>query len=99
MSKKFEKWDEFESKLNITPEQEIAIELEMNIIKETIEARKKLNITQNELSKKTGIKQPAIARFENGTHSPTINTLIKMLVPMGYGIKVVDLNDKKKKQR
>lgn len=97
MNKKFEKWEDFEKKLNITSEEEIEINLEMDIIKATIEARKSLNITQTELSKRTGIKQPAIARFENGTHSPTINTLIKLLVPMGYGIKVVNLKNNKRK--
>ena len=97
MSKKFEKWEEFEEKLNLTPEQEIEIALEMDIIKATIEARKSLNMTQSELSRKTGIKQPAIARFENGSHSPTISTLIKMLVPMGYGLKIVSLKNCKRK--
>ena len=97
MSKKFEKWEEFEEKLKLTPEQEIEISLEMYIIRATIEARKSLNMTQSELSRKTGIKQPAIARFENGSHSPTISTLIKMLVPMGYGIKIVPLKNSKRK--
>lgn len=97
MNKKFEKWEEFEEKLNLTPEQEIEISLEMDIIKATIEARKSLNMTQSELSRKTGIKQPAIARFENGSHSPTISTLIKMLVPMGYGIKIVSLKNSRRK--
>ena len=97
MNKKFEKWEEFEEKLNLTTEQEIEISLEMDIIKATIEARKSLNITQSELSRKTGIKQPAIARFENGSHSPTISTLIKMLVPMGYGIKLVPLKKSRRK--
>ena len=97
MNKKFEKWEEFEEKLKLTPEQEIEISLEMDIIRATIEARKSLNMTQSELSRKTGIKQPAIARFENGSHSPTISTLIKMLVPMGYGIKIVSLKNSKRK--
>ena len=97
MSEKFESWNEFEKELNITPEQEIEIRLEMDIIKATIEARKNAKISQSELSRKTRIKQPAIARFEKGLHSPTISTLIKMLVSMGYGIKVVPLKGKKKK--
>ena len=97
MNKKFDNWNEFEKELDITQEQEIAIKLEMDIIKATIEARKELNMTQSELSRKTGIKQPAIARFENGTHSPTISTLIKLLVPMGYGIKVVSLKNNRRK--
>ncbi len=97
MNKKFESWNEFEKKLNITPEQEIEIRLEMDIIKATIEARKNMKLSQSELSRKTGIKQPAIARFEKGTHSPTINSLIKILVPMGYGLKVVPLKGEKNK--
>lgn len=97
MSEKFESWNEFEKKINLTPEQEVEVKLEMDIIKATIEARKNTNISQSELSKKTGIKQPAIARFEKGLHSPKISTLIKMLVPMGYGIKVVPLKNQRKK--
>lgn len=97
MSRKFEKWEEFEKNLDITPEQEAEIRLEMDIIKATVEARKKSRISQSELSRITGIKQPAIARFENGTHSPKISTLIKMLVPLGYELRIVPLNNKKNK--
>ena len=94
MSKKFENWNDFEKSLNINEEQEEQIQFEMDLIRATVEARKKANISQNELSKRTGIKQPAIARFENGTHSPTISTLIKMLVPMGYTLKIVPIKRK-----
>lgn len=97
MSKEFEKWEDFEKKLDITPEQEAEIRLEMDIIKATVEARKKAKISQSELSRRTGIKQPAIARFENGTHSPNISTLIKMLVPLGYGLRIEPLKNKNKK--
>lgn len=94
MNEKFTEWDEFEKELNITPEQEEEIKLEMNIINATIKARREAKISQNELSRKTGIKQPAIARIEKGTHSPTVNTLIKVLYPMGYTIEVVPLKKK-----
>ena len=96
MNRKFKKWEEFEENLNITDEEEAKINLEMDIIRATIEAREKANLSQSELSRKTGIKQPAIARVESGTHSPTISTLIKLLVPIGYTIKVVPLNPKRK---
>ena len=98
MSREFQKWEDFEKELNITKEQEIEIKLEMDLIREIIEARKKAKLSQSELSRKTGIKQPAIARFENGLHSPKIATLIRMLVPMGYGIKIVPLNNDNKKK-
>lgn len=42
MSKKLKKWEDFEQELNITPEQEAEIQLEMDLIEATIEARKKV---------------------------------------------------------
>ena len=99
MGKKFRKWEDFEKELNITPEQEAEIQLEMDLIEATIEARKKSNLSQRELSKKTGIKQPAIARIESRSRSPQATTLIKLLYPMGYNIRVVPLKKKKIKKR
>lgn len=92
MKEKFTTWDEFEKTLNITPEQELEIQLEMDIINATIEARKKNNLTQRELSKKSGVKQPVIARIEKCVNSPQTSTLIKLLYPMGYTIRVVPID-------
>ena len=44
MSEEFKSWEEIEKELNITSEQEAEIQLEMDIIKATIEARKKSNL-------------------------------------------------------
>ena len=93
---RFITWDEFEKECNITPEKEAAIQFEMSLIKAEIEARERLNITQEELSKKSGIKQPAIARFEKRKHSPTASTLIRLLYPLGYTLAVVPLEKPKK---
>ena len=91
MSEKFTNWKDFEKELEITPEQEEEIQLEMDIIKATVEARKQNNLTQRELSKKSGIKQPVIARIEKYVNSPQTSTLIKLLYPMGYTLRVVPL--------
>ena len=64
-----------------------SIELNDNI-KKFIEEK---NLTQQQLSDISGIKQPAIARIENGTNSPMVSTLMKMLYSMGYTLKVVPL--------
>ncbi len=87
MSKKFTTWDEFEKELNITPEQELEIQLEMDIIKATIEARKKNNLTQRELSEKSGVKQPAIARIEKGINSPRNKYVNKTIISIRLYIK------------
>lgn len=99
MDKKFTEWNEFEKKLNITPEEEELIKLEMDIINATIEARKENNLTQRELSRLSGIKQPVIARIEKHTNSPRIDTLFKLLYPMGYTIRIVPLEQMKNNKK
>lgn len=95
MSEKFKNWEDFEKELNITPEQEAEIQLEMDLIKAIIETRKKSKLSQRKLSEKTGIKQPAIARIERRSRSPQVTTLIKLLYPMGYTIRIVPLEEDK----
>lgn len=94
MCKKLQTWDEFEKELKITSEQEEEIQFEMELIRATVEARKNKKMSQEELSQKTGLKQSAIARVENGTHSPTASTLIKILYPLGYTLKIVPIDKK-----
>lgn len=90
-NKRYESWEEVREELNISEEQEAEIQLEKDIIEATIEIRKKSKLTQRDLSKKSGVKQPVIARIEKCVNSPQMNTLIKLLYPMGYTIRVVPL--------
>ena len=62
---KFKNWKDVKKELDFTPEEIEEMELEKEIIKATIEARKKANLTQQELSEKSGIIQPSIAKIEN----------------------------------
>lgn len=92
---KFKTWGEVRKELDFTPEEEEEIRIETEIIQATIEAREKSKVTQTELSKITGLKQSVIARVEKGVHSPCISTLVKILTPIGYTIKVVPLKNHK----
>lgn len=89
-------WEDVKRDLKITSAQEEEIKLEEAIIEATIEAREKSNLTQRELSKISGIRQPVIARIEKGVNSPQTNTLMKLLYAMGYTLKVVPLKKDKK---
>lgn len=93
-NKPYKTWEEIRKNLNIDKEQEAEIQLEKDIIEATINARKKCNLTQRELSIKSGVKQPVIARIERNINSPQTNTLIKILYPMGYTIRVVPIDKK-----
>ena len=86
-------WKDVKNSLNFTAEEIAEMELEKQIIVATIEARKKCNLTQRDLSKKSGIRQPNIAKIEAGKRIPQIDTLQKMLFVMGYTLKVVPLEE------
>lgn len=93
---KFKTWDEVRKNFEFTDEEEREMELEKQIIAATIKAREEKHMTQTELSKRTGLKQSAIARIEGGKHLPNISTLLKILEPLGYTLKVVPIRNKKK---
>lgn len=89
----FKKWRDVKKEIeaDFTPQDIEEMELEKQIILATIEARKKAKLTQQELSKKTGIIQPSIAKIENFARTPQYTTLMRLLYPMGYTLKVVPL--------
>lgn len=88
-------WEEVKANLKLTAEEEEEIRIEEDIIRATIEARKNKKLTQKELSKISGVKQPAIARIEKHINSPQIYTLLKLLYPMGYTLRVVPIEKQK----
>ena len=94
----FENWEEVRKEFNFTPEEEAEIELEKELIRSAIAVRNTSNLTQREVSKKSGIIQPSIARIEKFARSPQTSTLIKLLYPMGYTIKIVPLKKTKNKK-
>ena len=56
---------------------------EFEIMRALIDARISQNMTQKELSEKSGVRQSNISRIENGTCSPTIATLEALANGMG----------------
>lgn len=65
-----------------------ALAPEYDIIQAMIEARKELNLTQKELSERTGITQADISRIENGTRNPSLNMMKRLAEGMGMVLKL-----------
>ena len=86
----FKTWNEVRKDL-FTPEEIAQSDLRVALMGEIIAARKEQGISQRELGKLTGIKQPVIARIESGQATPRIDTLLKLLAPLGKTIAVVPL--------
>jgi len=66
-------------------------ELEKNVINGLVEARKSQKLSQRVVGEKAGIIRETVAKIENNLNSPQINTLIKLLEPIGYTLAVVPL--------
>lgn len=64
-----------------------ALEPEYDIIQAMIDVRKSQNMTQKELSKRTGITQADISRIENGTRNPSLEMVKRLARGMGMVLK------------
>ena len=82
-------WKDLRQSFNLTPEEEEIINLEKSLISAIVDAREQSGMTQKQLSELCGVKQPVIARLESAVHSPQVNSIIKILKPLGYTLAVV----------
>ena len=64
------------------------IQPEMNVIRAIVDARALRNMTQKELSEKTGIAQTEISKLEKGTRNPSIKLLQRLADGMDMVLKV-----------
>ncbi len=81
--------DYFYDDNNVSPAQRAKIEFEVELIGKLIEAREAKGLTQEQLAKAAGVTQSAIARLERMKATPQIDTLFKVLTPMGYKLAIV----------
>lgn len=79
----------------VYPEIKAEVEFETALIGKMIEAREEMGLSQRELADISGVKQPAIARLESGAAIPRVDTLIRLLVPLGKTLAIVPLDDAK----
>ena len=86
--------DYMNDETRVSPADRERINFEVTLIGKMIEAREEKGFSQRELAEISGVKQPAIARLESMRATPQIDTLFKVLHPLGYTIEIVPLNGK-----
>ena len=84
-------WEDVRTEL-YTPEEISESNLRVALIGELIKARQEQGISQKRLEELSGVKQPVIARMEAGVTSPQIDTILKVLAPLGKTLAVVPLD-------
>lgn len=88
----FTTWDDVERDI-FTPEEIAEAELKAAIVAEMVKARKENGITQQELEKRSGVRQPVIARMEKGNTHTQLDTVLKVLAAMGKTLAIVPINE------
>jgi DNA-binding XRE family transcriptional regulator len=78
---------------NVSPIERAKIEFEVELIGKLIAAREAKGMTQEQLAVTAGVKQSAVARLESLKATPQIDTLFKMLTPMGYKLTIVPTDE------
>lgn len=83
-------WEDFEKDI-YTADEIRESDLRVSLISEFIRARDELGISQKKLEELRGVKQPIIARMEKGYSNPQIETVLKLLAPMGKTLAIVPI--------
>ena len=77
----------------LDPSERAKIDFEVALIGKLIEARESKGLSQKELADLSGLKQSAVARLESMRATPQIDTLFKILQPLGYTLAIVPETD------
>lgn len=76
--------------------EKLLTDLEYDLICDLVRLRKDKKYTQKQLAEESKVVRELIAKIENQIVSPQIKTLIKILEPLGYTLKIVKIEDKNK---
>lgn len=83
-------WQDTEKEL-FTPAEREECRIQAEIMMELVKTRREQGISQRKLGKMTGVTRSVIARLETGQTSPTLETMMKILVPLGKTLVMADL--------
>lgn len=75
----------------LTPEEIAESNLRVALIGELIKARQEKGLSQKKLEELSGVRQPIIARMERGLTNPQLDTILKILAPLGKTLAIVPL--------
>lgn len=59
------------------------------LVQKLLELRQEKGLTQMDLEKLSGVKQPVIARLENGTTDPQLSTIVRLASSLGCSLTLI----------
>ena len=85
-------WEDYKKEIKGKAKQDIEeMEILANIISIIIDKRKELGYSQRELADICNLPQSSVARIEACTVKPNVETLLKIMKPLGLSLSVVSI--------
>jgi predicted transcriptional regulator len=82
------KFDDFMKEIGEDTIESETIRQIAHMVSDIVRRRKMLGLTQDEVAKKASLTQAQIARLENSSQIPRVDTLIKVAIALGLSIKL-----------
>ena len=73
--------------------EKLIMDLEYKLVCDFIKLRSDLGLSQQQMSNECGVIREMIAVIENRKKHPQINTLIKILAPLGYTLSITKIEE------
>ena len=86
----FKVWDDEFKRSIFTPEELAESKVRVALITALAQAKKQ-GIDQGKLEELTGVTQPQLAELESGNANPQLDTILKVLAPLGKTLAVVPI--------
>ena len=83
-------WEDVRKEL-FTPEEIAASDIRVALISELIKARQEKGISPKELERLSGIKKSTVTKFEKGYAELKLDTVSKLLAPLGKKLAIVPM--------
>ena len=84
---------EQEKNMQYVKNEEFLLGQEEHLISELVRIREVQKMSQKSLSEMVEMSQPSLARLESKRISPGIDTMLKLLAPLGYTLEVVPISE------
>ena len=88
---------EKENVLEYIQNEQYLLDKEYELISELVKIRSDKKMSQKKLSELVEMSQPSLARLESKRISPGIDTMLKLLAPLGYTLEIVPIDNKEVK--
>jgi len=87
------KFDDFMKEIGENTIEAETIRQIARMVSDIVKRRKVLGLTQDEVAKKAGLTQAQVARLENSSQIPRVDTLIKVAIALGLSMRLNEMDE------